>query len=106
MASALLHVPALAQRGQVVEVRAHLQHPMETGYRVDAEGQALPRNLVRRVQAQLDGELVFAAELHPAVAANPFLAFTLRVQRSGTLSVSWQGDGGFAHTETARLTVA
>ena len=106
MARAIVTVPARVRAGEVVEIRALIQHPMETGYRSGSEGQPLPRDLVRRVECRFEGELVFAADLHAAVAANPYLAFHLRVPRSGTLSVAWQGDRGFAHTETARITVA
>lgn len=103
---AILTVPASARVGEVIEIRALAQHPMETGYRRSAEGQLLPRDLVRRVEARFEGDLVFAAELHAAIAANPYLAFHLRVPRSGTLTVSWQGDGGVAHSESARINVA
>lgn len=103
---AILTVPASARAGDVIEIRALAQHPMETGYRLGAEGQPLPRDLLRRVEARFDGELVLVAELHAAVAANPYLAFHLRVPRSGTLTVSWQGDGGVAHSESARISVA
>ncbi len=103
---ALLNVPATARVGEVIEIRATVQHPMETGFRVGGDGQVLARNLVRRVECRFDGELVFAADLHPAVAANPYLAFPLRATASGLLTVTWQGDGGFSHSESARLTVA
>jgi sulfur-oxidizing protein SoxZ len=103
---AILTVPASARVGEVIEVRALAQHPMETGYRRSSEGQLLPRDLLRRVEAHFDGELVFAADLHAAIAANPYLAFHLRVPRSGTLRVTWQGDGGVAHSESASIWVA
>ncbi len=100
---ALLNVPANARIGEVIEVRATVQHPMETGFRAGSDGQLQARNLVRRVECRYGGERVFAADLHPAVAANPYLAFALRVTGSGLLSVTWQGDGGFSHTESARI---
>ena len=103
---AILTAPATARAGEVVEVRALIQHGMETGYRLSAEGERLPRDLVRRVECRFDGELVFAAELHAAISANPYLAFFLRVPRSGMLTVAWQGDRGLAHSEFARITVA
>ena len=102
---AILTVPARVRAGEVIEIRALAQHPMETGYRRSAEGRLLPRDLVRRVEARFEGEFVFAAELHAAIAANPYLAFHLRVPRSGTLIVTWQGDGGVAHSESARIGV-
>ena len=106
MVRAIVNVPTTSRRGDVVEVRALIQHPMETGYRVSAGGERLPRDLIRRVECRFEGELVFAAELHAAVAANPYLAFHLRMERSGTLSIAWTGDNGFAHTEIARIALA
>lgn len=102
---AIVTVPA-ARAGEVIEIRALIAHPMETGHRPDGAGGVVPRNVLRRFSCQLDGELVFAADLHPAVAANPLLAFHLRAQKSGTLAFTWEGDRGFRHTETAPLRVA
>ncbi len=106
MARALIRLPALARVGEVIEVRVLLQHAMETGYRPGADGQVLPRDIVTRVEASFDGQLVFAADLFPAVAANPYLAFALRVVRSGTLELSFRGDNGLAQVESATLRVA
>jgi sulfur-oxidizing protein SoxZ len=103
---ALLNVPAKARLGEVVEIRATVQHPMETGFRVGSDGQVLPRDLVRRVECRFEGEQVFAADLHPAVSANPYLAFSMLMKAGGTLTVSWQGDRGFSHSESARIEVA
>ena len=102
---ALVQVPRSVRRGDVVEVRATLAHPMETGYRRDSDGRLLPRDIVRRLEVRLAGELVFAADLHPAIAANPFVAFPLRVQAGGPLELRWTGDRGFVHTETVALQV-
>ena len=102
---ALLVAPASARAGEVIEIRATVQHPMETGYRVGSEGQPLPRDLMRRVECRFDGDLVFAADLHPAIAANPYLAFTMRASTSGTLTVTWQGGKGFARSESTALLV-
>lgn len=102
---ALLNLPKSARRGEIFEVRATIAHPMETGYRADSEARVLPRDIVRRVECRYDGETVFSAELHPAIAANPYLAFHLVATRSGPLTVSWSGDNGFQHSETAQLEV-
>ena len=102
---ALLNAPATAKAGEIIEIRALVQHPMETGYRLTGDGQPMPRDLVRRVEARFDGALVFAADLHPAIAANPYLAFPLRATVSGTLAVSWLGDSGFSHTQRVALSV-
>ena len=102
---AIVTVPA-ARAGEVIEIRALIAHPMETGHRSDGVGGVVPRDVLRRFSCRLDGEVVFAAELHPAIAANPLIVFHLRAQAPGTLSLRWEGDRGFAHTETAPLRVA
>jgi sulfur-oxidizing protein SoxZ len=99
----ILTAPASARVGEVVEIRTLAQHPMETGYRRSAEGELLPRDLLRRVECRFDGELVFAADLHAAISANPYLAFQLKLPRSGTLSVSWSGDHGLARSESVHI---
>jgi sulfur-oxidizing protein SoxZ len=106
MARAIITMPASAKRGEVIEIRTLVSHPMETGYRRDGDGQMLPRDLIRRFTCTLDGEAVFSAELHAAVSANPYIAFTLAASASGTLVFTWEGDKGFVQTETRTLSVA
>ena len=106
MARALLTVPKTARRGEVIEIRVLIAHPMETGYRPGAEGQTLPRDLIRRFTCRYDGEVVFSADLFAAVAANPYLAFTTVATATGKLEFEWEGDQGFAQTESVTITVA
>jgi sulfur-oxidizing protein SoxZ len=105
MARALINMPASARRGEVIEIRTLIGHPMETGYRPGAEGKVLPRNIIRRFTCRYNGEPVFSAELFPAIAANPYLAFHTVATDSGTLSFTWEGDNGFVQTETVAITV-
>jgi sulfur-oxidizing protein SoxZ len=105
MARTLITVPTTAKRGEVIEIRTLINHPMETGYRRDSDGQPMPRDLIRRFTCRYDGELVFSAELHAAVAANPYVAFHTVATQSGVLSFSWEGDNGFAQTESRSIAV-
>ncbi|QJW85830.1 thiosulfate oxidation carrier complex protein SoxZ [Ramlibacter terrae] len=88
-----------------MEVRALIAHPMETGYRPGADGRVLPRDIIRRFACRYNGEVVFAAELHPAIAANPYLAFHTVATESGTLEFEWTGDRGFSQVERRPLQV-
>lgn len=105
MARALVTMPLTARRGQVIEVRALVSHPMETGFRPGADGKVLARDIIRRFTCNYNHELVFAADLHPAIAANPYMAFFLVAGESGVLEFRWVGDNGFVHTETRVLAV-
>ena len=101
----LIKAPAQARRGEVVAIQATIGHPMETGLRTDGAGQSVPRSIIRRFEARFGGELVFAADLHTAIAANPYLAFHMRALESGTLELRWSGEHGFAHVERLALAV-
>jgi sulfur-oxidizing protein SoxZ len=103
---AVITLPAAIKADEAFEVRATVAHAMETGYRTSDAGARLPRDIVRRFECRLDGELVFAADLFAAISANPYLAFWLRAARSGELSFTWRGDNGFEHSETRPLAVA
>jgi sulfur-oxidizing protein SoxZ len=100
---------AQVRAGSVLQLRVSAQHPMETGYRRSGAGDLLPRNLLRRMECRFNGELVFAADLHAAVSANPYLAFDFQVpaapQAEGVLTISWAGDQGVQHSETLVLAV-
>jgi len=105
MARTLIRVPATATRGEVIEIRTLIQHPMETGYRPDAAGRLLVRDIITRFTCHFNNRLVFEAMLHSAIAANPYLTFTLRAEASGVLTFAWEGDHDFRHVETRALTV-
>lgn len=105
MARALINLPASVRRGEVIEIRTLINHPMETGYRRDSGGALQPRDIIRRFSCRYDGELVFSAELHAAIAANPYIAFHTVAVASGLLSFAWEGDNGFSQTETRAITV-
>jgi len=105
MARALITAPASAKRGEVIEIRALLQHPMETGFRPGDDGKIQARDIVTSFTCTYDGAPVFAAELFAAVAANPYLSFHTVATATGTLKFDWIGDNGFTHSETHALTV-
>ncbi len=105
MARALIKVPPTAKRGEVIEIRTLISHPMETGYRPGADGRVLPRNILRRFTCRYNGEVVFSAELFPAIAANPNIVFHTVATDSGTLNFTWEGDQGFSQTESVSITI-
>jgi sulfur-oxidizing protein SoxZ len=105
MATALIHMPASAEPGEIIEVRALIAHPMETGFRPGSDGKPLPRDIIRRFECRYNGKPVVSADLHPAMSANPYIAFFVKAAATGTLTFTWSGDNGFAQTEQKQLTV-
>ena len=105
MARALINAPARATRGSVIEIKTLISHVMETGFRFTTRGEPVPRDIVTAFTATWNGEEIFRAQLHPAIAANPFIAFHTVATESGTIELRWTGDNGFSATEQVRITV-
>ena len=105
MARVIVNVPATAKRGEVIEIRTLAGHAMETGFRRTQLGELIPRDIVTRFACIYNGVEVFRADLHPAIAANPLIAFSTVAAESGTLEFRWTGDNGFAAVQTATISV-
>ena len=105
MAKVLLNVPKTARKGEPVELKVLISHPMETGYRTGADGALVPRDIINRFLCTYNGEEIFSADLFPAIAANPFISFTTIATESGRIAFRWIDDQGRAQLETAEITV-
>ena len=105
MARTLINVPATAKRGEIIEIKTLAAHPMESGFRRTQLGELIPRDIIRRFVCTYNGAEIFRVDLHPAVAANPLIAFTMVATESGTVAFQWVGDNGYTVTETASIRV-
>jgi sulfur-oxidizing protein SoxZ len=105
MARALIRIPAEAKKGEAIEIKTLISHPMESGQRRDSMGQLIPRRILNRFVCTYNGAEVFRADFFPAIAANPFLSFFTVATESGELVFTWTDDDGTIQTEAARITV-
>jgi sulfur-oxidizing protein SoxZ len=102
---ARVQVPASARRGEIIELRIAIRHPMETGFRYDESGRAIAKNVINNLVARYNGEEIFRAELGSGIAANPYLQFYARAEASGEIEFSWVDDAGERGSERASITV-
>jgi sulfur-oxidizing protein SoxZ len=105
MSNILVNAPKTAKRGAVVEIKALIMHPMETGFRPGPNGRIIPRNIIERFTATWNGAEIFEMEMSPAIAANPFVSFFAVANESGTVVLRWTGDEGFAVEERVAIAV-
>ena len=68
-------------------------------------GMAIPRDIINLLVCTFDGEEVLRMNLFPAIAANPFMGFSVIADHSGTLSITFTDDHGVTQTETAPVEV-
>ena len=105
LAPARISMPPEAKKGDAVEIKALVRHPMETGYRVDNIGQPVPRNILSQLIVTFNGAEIFRMQMQQGIAANPFLSIVLRAAESGELVFTWTGDEGAMIVERKTLTV-
>ena len=101
-----VQVPPTVRKGEPFEVRVLVQHPMETGYRRDLNGQSIATNIVDKLTCRIGDRVVFSAELGTGIAANPYVQFFTTADASGELVVEWSDDHGDRGRATAAVHVA
>jgi len=103
---ARVQIPQQAKRGEVIEVRIAIQHPMETGFRFDLLGRAIPKNVINNLSVRYNGAEVFRAELGSGIAANPYVQFCTVAEASGEFVFEWMDDAGQRGAERASITIS
>lgn len=101
-----LQVPPAVRKGEAFEIKVLVQHPMETGFRRDMNGQSIPLNVITRLTCRIGTREVFSAELGSGVAANPYLAFFATADAPGEVVIEWTDDRGDRGRVSAPFTLA
>jgi sulfur-oxidizing protein SoxZ len=100
-----IKLPKEAKKGEVIEIKTLIAHVMETGLRKDADGKIIPRKIINKFTAEFNGKPVFSVDIEPAVAANPYMQFTAKVEESGTFKFTWTDDDGTVTTAEQAIAV-
>ncbi len=100
-----LAVPETAQIGEVIELKALIQHPMESGFRRGSRGEVIPRDIIIRFECFYNQEPVFSADFNPAIAANPILTFYTVATETGELEFRWTDQNGERWSDRKSITV-
>ena len=95
------------KKGEVLRVRAQIEHIMESGLRTDPATRKLrPRNTVTHFEAKLGNVLLFSWETGISVSQNPYIEFTFVARESGELRLHWKDDTGQTLSAQKGITVA
>jgi len=100
-----VRLPAKAKAGEVIEVRTLISHEMETGLRRDEAGLPVPRRIINKFVATFNGAEVFSADWFPAISANPYQAFFVKVPETGTFEFAWNDDNGSVYRASHKIVV-
>ncbi len=101
-----VRMPKTAKAGDVVEVKTLISHDMESGYRKDSTGKLIPRHIINKFTATFDGQEIFSVDWHPAISANPYQSFYVRVPKTGVFEFTWFDDNGTTYKAQQQVTVS
>lgn len=88
-------VPKTAAVGDIIKIKTLISHKMESGQRKDKEtGELIPRKIINKFTCEFNGKVVFSCDIEPAISANPYFEFSVKVDESGTFKFSWIDDDG------------
>lgn len=90
------------ERDGIVEVKALMSHPMETGLRKDSNGNLVPAHFIKEVTCRLGERVVMKAEWGTAISKNPYVSFKFKGAAKGdTLTLSWVDNNGDSASQDA-----
>ena len=106
MAKPRVKVPSKASKGEVITIKTLISHKMESGQRKDRKtGEKIPRNIIHKFTAKFNGKEIFSADIEPAVSANPYLQFSVKVSESGEFEFIWVDDDNKTYSSKNKITV-
>jgi sulfur-oxidizing protein SoxZ len=94
-------------KGDTVDLRVLMLHPMETGQRKNSKGEIVPLHFIQSVVITHNGRTVLDAQWSQAVARNPFLGLRITGAKAGDrINVTWVDNRGDKRTDEATVAAA
>ena len=92
-------------KGETVEVKALMNHPMETGLRKDKKtGEVIPAHFIQEVVAKHGDNTVMTAHWSGGVSKNPYIAFKFSGAAAGdNVELTWTDNKGETETASAEI---
>ncbi|MFK4512115.1 thiosulfate oxidation carrier complex protein SoxZ [Bradyrhizobium daqingense] len=90
--------------GDITEVQALIQHPMDTGLVKNPNGELIPAHYIKELKFECNGKDVFVANWGTAVSKDPYVKFSFKGAKKGDeLKISWTDNKGGSDTTTAKI---
>jgi len=90
LGAARILVPTSIRRGDVIDVRALVEHPMATGLFRDAQGNPIPAHFINDVSVMYGDREAAHFVWTSGVSRDPFVEFSLRADREAELRFIWK----------------
>ncbi len=91
-------------KGDLVEVKSLIKHPMETGLRKDKKTkEKIPAHFIQEVIVEANGKQVLSADWNTSISKNPYLSFSYKGKAGDKVKLTWTDNKG--ETDSAEVEV-
>jgi sulfur-oxidizing protein SoxZ len=94
LGAARILVPTGIRRGDVIDVRALVEHPMATGLFRDPQGNPIPAHFINDVTVTYGDREAAHFVWTSGISRDPFVEFSLRADREAELKFVWKDNKG------------
>lgn len=92
------------QSDGVVDVKALVQHPMDSGFLKDPGGKIIPAHFIETLTFEHAGKPVFIADYGRAVSKNPYIEFKFKGGKKGDdIKAKWVDNEGKKDEATYKI---
>ena len=105
MRPARIVMPEQAKAGDIIEIKALIQHPMVTGHTASGPNTE-QRYIIHTLSVTYGGVEIMRTDFFSGIAANPYVAFATVATKSADIVFTWTDDKGEVTTQTRPLRVA
>jgi sulfur-oxidizing protein SoxZ len=99
-------LPERIQRGDVIRVQVVIQHPMDTGFFRDANANMIPAWFINDVRVRMGEAEIARFEWTSGISKDPMVAFQLKAEEEGTLTVVSRDNRGSEFQGSAEIKFA
>ena len=99
-------VPTTIRRGDVIDVRALVEHPMATGLFRDPDGHPIPAHFINDVSVTYGDREVAHFVWTSGISRDPFVEFPLRADREAPLAFTWKDNRGGVYSQRVDIRFA
>ena len=101
---ARIRVPSRIQQGDVIQVHAIVQHPMDTGFFRSASGAPIPAYFIKDVMVTYAGREVAHFVWTSGISRDPVVTYSLLADREGPLTMRWVDNHDAVFEQTVQIT--
>ena len=88
-----IKIRAKARKG-VIDIRALMNHPMETGLRKNKSGGLYPEHFIKHIEVSKNGQLVIGSEINATLSKDPYIRFSVDGKKGDIIEVRWLDNKG------------